>query len=93
MTKTRLVSGIEDDWHKAGLPSNEPVDVARVIAGVMADSSLNGGAMYVEGGRAWEIEQGIDQCAPQWMGEKQCADFLDGQKVLGTGDDWIKGKY
>jgi hypothetical protein len=33
MTETRLVSGIEDDWHKAGLPRNSPLDVAKAIAG------------------------------------------------------------
>jgi hypothetical protein len=54
----------------------------------MADSSLNGEALYVEGGRAWAIEEGIDQTQPQWMGEKQSKDFNVGQEVLGTGDGW-----
>lgn len=34
MTKTRLCHGIEDNWAEAGLPSNEPIDVARIIAGM-----------------------------------------------------------
>lgn len=59
----------------------------------MVDSSLNGGALYIEGGRAWEVEQGIDRCAPEWMGQKQSDDFLAGQEVLGTGDNWVKGKH
>lgn len=33
MTETRMVGGIEDDWARAGLPRNSPMDVARVIAG------------------------------------------------------------
>lgn len=90
MTKTRLVSGIEEDWAAAGLPENEPMDVAQIIAGVMADGKLVGGALYVEGGRAWDIEPGLDRTDPQWMGEKQSKDFARGQEVLGTGDDWTK---
>lgn len=88
MTETRLVSGIEDDWHKAGLPRNKPADVARIIAGTMANSGLNGEALYVEGGRAWALEEGIDRTQPQWMGEKQSREFNVGQEVLGSGAKW-----
>lgn len=56
--------------------------------GVMVANSLNGEALYVEGGRAWGIEEGIDRTQPQWMGEKQSRDFLKGQEVLGTGESW-----
>lgn len=65
---------------------------AHFSTGVMADGSIIGGALYVEGGRAWEIEQGLDRTDPQWLGEKQSKDFAKGQKVLGTGDDWTKAK-
>lgn len=61
--------------------------------GVMADPKLNGGALLVEGGRAWEVEQGIDRTQPQWMGERLSADFLKGQELLGSGDSWTKGNY
>ncbi|CAD0081888.1 unnamed protein product, partial [Aureobasidium vineae] len=88
MTETRMVTGIKDDWKEAGLPRNKAIDVARVIAGVMVAESLNGEALYVEGGRAWGIEEGIERTQPQWMGEKQSADFQKGQKVLGTGENW-----
>ncbi|CAD0013079.1 unnamed protein product [Aureobasidium pullulans] len=88
MTETRMVKGIDADWREAGLPRNKAIDVARVIAGVMVANSLNGEALYVEGGRAWGIEEGIDRTQPQWMGEKQSRDFLKGQEVLGTGESW-----
>lgn len=93
MTKTAMVQGIEDAWHEAELPTNEAVDVAKIIAGVIADRQSNGGSFYVEGGNAWEIEEGYDRTQPQWMGEKQCRDFLRGQEVLGMGDDWQKTKH
>lgn len=88
MTETRMVSGIEESWKEAGLPRNKAIDVARVIVGVMVAESLNGEALYVEGGRAWGIEEGIDRTQPQWMGEKQSRDFQKGQEVLGTGENW-----
>ncbi|THW65204.1 putative 3-hydroxyacyl-CoA dehydrogenase [Aureobasidium pullulans] len=88
MTETRMVKGIDADWREAGLPRNKAIEVARVIAGVMVANSLNGEALYVEGGRAWGIEEGIDRTQPQWMGEKQSRDFLKGQEVLGTGESW-----
>ncbi|KAG9690949.1 NAD(P)-binding protein, partial [Aureobasidium melanogenum] len=88
MTETRMVSGIEESWKEAGLPRNKAIDVARVIAGVMVAESLNGEALYVEGGRAWGIEEGIERTQPQWMGEKQSRDFQKGQEVLGTGENW-----
>ncbi|KAI5243878.1 putative 3-hydroxyacyl-CoA dehydrogenase [Aureobasidium subglaciale] len=88
MTETRMVTGIDADWREAGLPRNKAIDVARVIAGAMVADSLNGEALYVEGGRAWGIEEGIEQTQPQWMGEKQSKDFQKGQEVLGTGDNW-----
>lgn len=88
MTETRMVSGIDEDWKQAGLPRNKAIDVARVIAGVMVAESLNGEALYVEGGRAWGMEEGIERTQPQWMGEKQSRDFQKGQEVLGTGENW-----
>jgi NAD(P)-dependent dehydrogenase (short-subunit alcohol dehydrogenase family) len=88
MTETRMVTGIDSDWKAAGLPRNKAEEVAKVIGGVMVAESLNGEALYVEGGRAWGIEEGIDRTQPLWMGEKQSKDFLRGQEVLGTGENW-----
>lgn len=83
-----MVTGIDADWAAAGLPRNKAEDVAKVIAGVMVAESLNGEALYVEGGRAWGIEEGIERTQSQWMGEKQSRDFMRGQEVLGTGENW-----
>ncbi|GAM88937.1 hypothetical protein ANO11243_069710 [Dothideomycetidae sp. 11243] len=92
MTKTRLARGIEEEWLEAGLPSNEPVDVAKIMAGVLADGKTNGAALYVEGGNAWETEEGYDRTQPQWMGEELTRTFLRGQVVLGLGENWQKKK-
>ena len=88
MTRTRLVAGIEDEWQKAGLPSNAPEDVASVIAGVVADGQVNGGAMYIEGGRAWNVEAGLLKTRPEWLGAKQTADLDTGTALMGGGEHW-----
>lgn len=92
MTRTRLTLGIEDAWVKAGLPSNTPEDVAKVIAGVMVDGEINGGTMYIEGGRAWNIEEGLLATRRQWLGEQREADLDRGTALMGGGEHWIENK-
>jgi hypothetical protein len=65
MTVTRLVAGVEGLWEKAGLPSNTPKDIAIIMLGVIKDSSLNGEAIYVEGGRGWKLEENKIKLRPQ----------------------------
>lgn len=88
MTSTRLVSGVIDAWLAAGLPANSPLDVAKVTAGVLCQHGMNGKSMYVEGGRAWEIEDNLDRLEPQWLGEEPSKSLAKGQEVLGDGTDW-----
>ncbi|KAE8548189.1 hypothetical protein EYB25_009983 [Talaromyces marneffei] len=90
MTETGMVAGIEEGWRKANLPTNQPLDVAKVIAGVVSDPGLNGTSMYVEGGRAWEIEQNLDRLQPQWLGEEPSRSLERGQAVLGEGMEWAQ---
>ncbi|KAL2841136.1 hypothetical protein BJY01DRAFT_257141 [Aspergillus pseudoustus] len=90
MTQTAMVKGVQDAWHKAGLPVNSPLDVGKVIAAVLGDEGLNGAAMYVEGGRAWEIERNLDRLEGQWLGEEASRSLARGQEVLGSGMDWTK---
>lgn len=91
MTTTAMVKGIQDAWFKAGLPANTPMDVARIIAGLVVDPKLNGMSIYVEGGRGWEIEENLDHLEPQWLGEEPSRTLAIGQNVLGDGGDWTKG--
>ena len=84
MVPTAMTAGIESSWRAAGLPINETADVAKVIAGVACDREKNGNAYYVEGGRAWEIEENIDRLEPQWLGEEQSKSLARGQELLGA---------
>ena len=79
-------------WDANGLPSNAPEDIAKVLIGVASDPNLNGEAVYVEGGRAWKIEQAKIDLRPQWLGERQTMQLDEGTRVLGTGEGWIAGQ-
>lgn len=92
MTRTRLVAGIEDTWHKAGLASNTPEDVAKVIVGVLADGQVNGGSMYIEGGRAWNVEEGLLKTRPDWLGAERAAALDKGTELMGGGEHWTANK-
>ncbi|OQV04651.1 hypothetical protein CLAIMM_09504 [Cladophialophora immunda] len=95
MTLTGMVEGIKDDWTKAGLPTNTPADVARVIVHIASANVIKGAALYVEGGAAWEIEQGLDETQPIWLGEEPSKRLDLSVKALGAGSNWVnhsKGK-
>lgn len=89
-TLTRIFKPIAKEWSAAGLPMNSPEDVAKVVVGVLSESCLNGGTMYIEGGRCWNIEEGLLKTRPQWLGERQTADLDRGTQVLGGGEGWVK---
>ena len=84
MTATQLVAGIEDGWYAAKLPVNQPIDVGNVLLDVTRSEDIHGKAFYIEGGRAWEIEDNIDRLEPQWLGEEQSRILEKGQAVLGN---------
>ncbi|KAL9108061.1 MAG: hypothetical protein Q9227_007167 [Pyrenula ochraceoflavens] len=121
MTLTRMVAGIQDGWFKAGLPTNDPGDIARHIVGLAAAcsgtrmlryepeegdagrgfnrgvlkwgefeeaSGVNGRAIYVEGGRGWDIEEGLDRTLDLWMGKGPSERLAKGQVELGIGAGW-----
>ncbi|KAK6430466.1 hypothetical protein LTR95_013379 [Oleoguttula sp. CCFEE 5521] len=89
MTLTRMVAGVEGLWDAAGLPSNTPEAVAKIMLGVITDPTLTGEAVYVEGGRGWKLEEGKIRLRPQWLGERQTKDLDTGTEVLGSGEGWI----
>lgn len=83
-TDTQLLAGVRDRWVAERLPLNTPADVARAIVQCALDPRLNGKAVFVAGGRAFDTEEGVDHTRPLWMGEENAAEFERGQRVLGT---------
>ncbi|CAK3808901.1 Hypothetical predicted protein [Lecanosticta acicola] len=91
-TRTRVSEGVAHLFEHAGLPRNSPEDVAKIVVGVLADEDLNGASIYVEGGRAWNIEEGLLRTRPQWLGERQTVELDRGTEVLGSGQGWVKNQ-
>ena len=90
MTDTVMVDGIRENWIREGLPVNQPVDVGRVVLEVAADGTSNGKAVFVEGGRGWDIEEGINATEEVWLGREVSRTLNRGQEILGDGTDWTK---
>lgn len=88
MTQTEGIKKIEQQWKEASLPTNTPREVSTVATGILSDPSLNGKSMFVEGGRAWEIEGNIDRLEAQWLGEAPSKVLAAGQKFLDDGAIW-----
>ena len=84
MTATAIVAGIEESWYEAKLPVNQPADIGKVCVDATRSEGLNGKAFYVEGGRAWEIEDNLNRLEPQWLGEEQSQSLAKGQELLGN---------
>jgi len=103
MTDTGMVDGIREMWNKEGLPVNQPGDVARVMLevavgkvsgkGISGEGERwNGRAVFVEGGRGWDIEEGINDTEGVWLGKEVSRTLNRGQEVLGDGTDWAGSK-
>lgn len=88
MTQTDSIKKIEQQWTQASLPTNSPREVSTVATGVLSDQSLNGRSMFVEGGRAWEIEENIERLEAQWLGEAPSKALAIGQELLDDGAIW-----
>ncbi|KAJ5125140.1 uncharacterized protein N7443_008220 [Penicillium atrosanguineum] len=88
MTQTESIKNVEQHWKNACLPANTVREVSTVAASILADKSLNGTSMFVEGGRAWEIEENIDKLESQWLGEGPSKTLAAGQELLGDGAIW-----
>lgn len=87
-TDTAMISTFRAAWQQEGLPLNSAEDVARIILGVSVDKELNGESIYVEGGRGWAIEEGLDRTQPQWLGKSAAFSLAKGQAFLGAGSKW-----
>ncbi len=82
-TDTQLLSGVRAEWVKNSMPMNTPAEVAQYIVQVTADPTTNGKALFVTGGNAVDIEEGLNRTEPSWLGEKNSLELNAGQVILG----------
>ncbi|KAL3426634.1 hypothetical protein PVAG01_00143 [Phlyctema vagabunda] len=92
MTDTVMAEGMRDAWVKEDMPMNTSDMVGRVMIEVAANGKWNGRAVFVEGGRGWDIDEGIARTQPLWLGEQVSATLNKGQVILGDGTDWANRK-
>lgn len=67
---TPMTVNVIDAFKDNGLWWMSPESVAKIIVGIEATASIHGKAFYIEGGEAWEFEDGFYEKQPQWLGEE-----------------------
>ncbi|EXJ67976.1 uncharacterized protein A1O5_08590 [Cladophialophora psammophila CBS 110553] len=75
-----------------GVVAAGPGTGAVCVGGIDWDNSkagLNGRALFVMGGEAYDIEEGLDRTEDLWLGRVISKKLERAQKGLGKGDDWV----
>jgi NAD(P)-dependent dehydrogenase (short-subunit alcohol dehydrogenase family) len=70
VTDTPMSAHIMQPFKDAGLFWQSAGAVAEVIAGILTSNEMNGKAFYVEGGDAFEFEDGLYEAQPLCLGEE-----------------------
>ena len=55
---------------------------------MVTTDGMNGKAVYVEGGQRWEIEDGLWNMMPLWLGEEPTRRLREDLALVGTGEAW-----
>jgi NAD(P)-dependent dehydrogenase (short-subunit alcohol dehydrogenase family) len=84
MTDSQMTDGIVQTFYKHNLAVNVPDDLATVILALLTETELYGKGIYVEGARAWEIEDGLVKTMPQWLGEGPTTRLWDGLRIVAS---------
>ncbi|CAK7202226.1 hypothetical protein SEUCBS139899_004948 [Sporothrix eucalyptigena] len=91
-TNTRMIDSLTESWVAAGLPMNQPEDVARYVLLCATDEQRNGNAIYISGGKGVDIEDGYVKTMPVWMGLQHTIDLQASREFCGLGDGWVETK-
>jgi NAD(P)-dependent dehydrogenase (short-subunit alcohol dehydrogenase family) len=70
VTDTPMSAHIMQPFKDAGCFWQRADAVAEVIAGILTSTGMNGKSFYVEGGDAFEFEEGLYEAQPLWLGEE-----------------------
>jgi len=88
MTESNMTDGISQAFYQRGLPVNSPDDIAVSIVGLLTEEKMYGKGIYVEGAKGWELEDGIVETMPQWLGEGPTKRLWEGLAFVSTGEAW-----
>ena len=81
-TETGMTASLVEEMRNLGKVSNTADDVAKYVLGLEVSTNRNGQAIYVEGGRAWEFEEGLEKTMPLWLGKEPCERMEDDRKLM-----------
>jgi NAD(P)-dependent dehydrogenase (short-subunit alcohol dehydrogenase family) len=84
LTESNMTDGIFSAFAQRGLATNSPDEVALSIAGLLTEKDMYGKGIYVEGGKCWELEDGIVKTMPQWLGEGPTKRLWEGLDFVAT---------
>lgn len=70
VTDTPMAAHVVKLFRENGLFTQPAESVANIIVGLQVSNSMNGKAIYIEGGDGWEFEDTFYACQPQWLGEE-----------------------
>lgn len=65
-----MVTAVAEMFRDNGLFWQTPESVAKIVVGLQTTEEIHGKAFYIEGGDAWEVEDGFYNAQPQWLGEE-----------------------
>ncbi|KAK5194475.1 hypothetical protein LTR99_002976 [Exophiala xenobiotica] len=98
LINTGMASHMYDLWTGRGLPVNEAREVAEYVLTLASIpkspfvGTLTGLAVYVEGGKGWEIEKDLDKAEVHWLGEENTKGVAKIEEALGVGLSWTTNK-
>lgn len=69
-TDTAMLRGYVHLFRENGIPLNDVDDVALYVQQLSADAGLNGKAVYVVGGKGFDVEEGLERTLPEWLGKE-----------------------
>ncbi|KAL2007441.1 hypothetical protein VTN00DRAFT_8879 [Thermoascus crustaceus] len=91
LTDTRMLNGLKAECERNNIHMNTAEEVARVIVQVATDQKEHGKAVYMAGGRALDVEEGIERLEGEWLGgEEWVEDLRRSQGVIGMAYGWGK---
>lgn len=94
LISTGMASRVEHIWKERGLPINKAAEVSDYAINMAASPNLKDGtlqtglAVYVEGGKGWEMESDLERLDSEWMGAEMAQNFVAINRALGVGAGW-----
>jgi len=81
MTRTQLLPPqFEANW--GHLPANEPEGPARALLLPVVRPDMNGRSLFVAGHDIIDLEAGLQETQPKWMGEELSEAVDEGQRLV-----------